>query len=195
MVRSGGWKCACACFALIFLIGCLQTPPAALPQEQRLLARNNAVSLLYSLLGDEKNVSKLLIIKRDREELNRVIKHIASVCGQIHSSLARMAKEDSSLNLRDTALPVGEAAARESASKARSSELLRASGDEFEFQLLLTQIEALGYAKHLGQVAAANEPHPQRAREFFAIRDQLQQLHDEALSLLKSRRTPPAVKQ
>jgi hypothetical protein len=194
MARSVCWKFGLACFALLLLSGCLTTPPAAAPQDQKLRARDNAASLLYNLLGEEKNVSKLLIIKRDRDELHRVIKHIASVCGEAHKKLAELAKEDSSLNLRDLALPAGEKAARDSTAKARSSELLRVSGDEFEFKLLLTQIEALSYATHLAAVAATNEPQPQRAREFSVIRDQLRQLHGEAEVLLKSRRTPPPVK-
>jgi len=194
MTRSFCWKGTLACVALTFFTGCLSTPPAAVPQDEKLRARNNAASLLHTLLGDEKNVGKLLIIKRDREELHRVIKHVASVCDEAHKRLAQWAREDSSLNLRDTALPAAERAARDSASKAKSSELLRASGDEFEFNLLLTQVEALGYAVHLAQVAGANEPQPQRAREFFAIRDQMQQLRDEVLALLKSQRSPPVKK-
>ena len=193
MVRSFCLRSGLACIALILLSGCLSTQPVTSPAsaDEKLRARNNAASLLYSLLGDEKNVSKLLIIKRDREELHRVIKHIASVCGEAHKNLAQWAKEDSTLNLHDTALPAGEKAARDSTAKARSSELLRTSGDEFEFKLLLTQTEALGYATHLAAVAATNEPQPQRARQFSVIRDQMRQLHGEAEALLKSQRTPP----
>jgi hypothetical protein len=192
MTRSFCWKAGLACIALI-LSGCLSTPPAAAPTpaNEKLRVRNNAASLLHHLLGDEKNVSKLLIIKRDRDELNRVIKHVASVCGDAHKKLAQLAKEDSSLNLDDTALPLGEKAARVSESEARGSELLHTSGDDLEFKLLLTQAEALAYATHLAKVAALNEPQPQRAREFSAIRDQMQQLHDEVIALLKAQRIPP----
>jgi hypothetical protein len=162
--------------------------------NERLRTRNNAVSLLHDLLGDEKNVSKLLIIKRERDELHRVIKHVASVCGDAHKKLTQMAAEDSSLDLKDTALPPGEKAARASESEARGSELLHTSGDNLEFKLLLTQAEALAYATHLAKVAALNESQPQRAREFSIIRDQMQQLCDEVIALLKSQRTAPPKK-
>src|SRR5689334_15652937 len=39
--------------------------------------RNNAASLLFNLLGDEKNVGKLLLIKRERRELHDVIKRVS----------------------------------------------------------------------------------------------------------------------
>jgi hypothetical protein len=39
--------------------------------------RNNAASLLYDLLNDEKNVSEILIIKYNSEELGQLIKVIA----------------------------------------------------------------------------------------------------------------------
>lgn len=196
MTRSFFWKAGLACIALVLLSGCLSTRPAAAPESanEKLRVRNNAASLLYHLLGDEKNVSKLLIIKRDRDELDRVIKHVASVSGDAHKKLAQLAREDSSLDLNDTALPPGEKATRDSESKARGSELVHASGDDLEFKLLLTQAEALAYATHLAKVAALNEPHPQRAREFSAVRDQMQQLHDEVIALLKARRVPPPKK-
>jgi hypothetical protein len=160
----------------------------------KLRVRNNAASLLYDLLGEEKNVSKLLVIKRDRDELHRVIKHVSSASDEAHKAVGRLAKEDASLNLRDTGLPPGEKATRESESKARASELLHASGDDLEFKLLLTQAEALAYATHLAKVAALNETNPKVVREFSAVRDQMQQLYDEVVGLLKSRRTPPPAK-
>lgn len=60
--------------------GCASThkPSTALTVRQKpaslekLEARNNAASMLYDLLGDEKNVSKILIIKRNGKELGRL---------------------------------------------------------------------------------------------------------------------------
>jgi hypothetical protein len=149
--------------------------------------RNNAASLLYDLLGDERNVGKLLIIKRDREELHRVIKDISKTAAAAHGRLERFAKEDSQFNLKDTALPPGETATRDAESKARAKEILRASGADFEFKLLLSQAEALAYAEHLASVAAQNESNSKHADAFREISAEMQRLHGQVLELLHPR--------
>lgn len=169
------------------VVGCRsldsQTVPAANPSAE---VRNNAASLLYDLLDDEKNVSKLLIIKRDRRELHDVIKNVSSTSGAARKTLEQLAKTDPTLNLKSTALPPGERAARESESKARAKELLHASGADLEFKLLLTQAEALAYAEHLARVAARNESLPEHARTFSTISEQMNGLHASVVSLLRS---------
>jgi hypothetical protein len=148
--------------------------------------RNNAAALLYQLLGDEKDVSKLLIIKRDRRELHQVIKSVASTSDAARKALEKFARGDNTLNLKDTALPPGEKAARAAEAKTRQGELLHASGADLEFKLLLTQAEALAYAEHLAKVAAQNEPVPDRAKVFTTISEQMNALHQQVISLLRS---------
>jgi len=157
-------------------------PPAA--PAGAVQPRNNAASLLYDLLGDEKNVSKLLIIKRDRRELHDVIKKVAATADASRKSLEKLAQEDATLNLKTMALPPGEKATRESESKARAKELLHASGAEFEFKLLLAQAEALAYATHLAKVAAENESSPERAKVFAEISAQMNARHQDVVNLL-----------
>jgi hypothetical protein len=149
--------------------------------------RNNAASLLRDLLGDEANVSKLLIIKRDRDELNRLIKEISAFALEGVKKLDHLAKEDAALNLRARELPPGEQAARDSIAKARAGELLRASGDDFEFRLLLTQAEALGYAVHLAKIVALHEPNPEHAKIFSDLSREMERLHGDVLKLMRSR--------
>lgn len=57
----------------------------------------------------------------------------------------------------------------------------------FEFQLLLTQAEALSYGLHLAQVAAENEPQTERAREFSSLSAELEQLYEQVLALLRKK--------
>jgi hypothetical protein len=188
-----------AALILMVALGC-QTPPSAPAASGTAHVRNNAASLLYDLLGDEKNVSKLLIIKRDRPELGNVIKEIAATAGAAHHRLEKLAREDPTLNLKDTALPPGEKATRDAIAKKRAGELLRASGADFELKLLLTQAEALGYAEALAKVAAENEPSPERAKVFTAIGRQMSALHGKVLALLSANKPraghalPPAVR-
>src|SRR6185436_16807430 len=68
-----------------------ERPSLAAPRRE---VRDNAYSLLYDLLSDEQHVSKLLIIKRDRRELNRLIKRISDAAGQGVESLEAFAKQD-----------------------------------------------------------------------------------------------------
>src|ERR1700733_5096955 len=69
-------------FAAFMLNGCAQTknaePANSKPfVNKKLNTRNNAVSLLYELLGNEKNVSKILIIKSNSDELGQLIRSIS----------------------------------------------------------------------------------------------------------------------
>jgi hypothetical protein len=154
--------------------------------------RNNAASLLYDLLGEEADLGKLLIIKRERDELHRVVQSISSNADASQKALARLAKEDISLDLKRTELPPGEKAVREAMSKRKGGELLHASGADFEFKLLLTQVEALAYAEQLAQVAALNESDPARSQVFTEIATQMHRLHSEALHLLRTGKENPA---
>src|SRR3954465_13020090 len=96
---------------------------------------NHSYALIYDLLGDEKNVSKLLIIKRERSELKEVVKAISHTVGEAHKQLEKFGKADAALNLKDKGLPTAETAARESISKAKAKELLTEKGKDFELKL------------------------------------------------------------
>ena len=177
--------------ASAFVIGCQHVKSDSIESTtQKRQLRSNCCSLLYDLLQDEKNVSKLLIIKGERPEVNRLIKEISSAAATGAKKLEELAKLDRKLNLRASGLPLGERATRDAISKTRARELLLASGDDFEIKLLLTQAEALSYASHLAKVAAKNEPQPDRAREFTVLSDEMQRLYSQVIALLSSRISP-----
>jgi hypothetical protein len=177
--------------ASAFVVGCQHvksdTIESTTPERQ---LRNNCCSLLYELLQDEKNVSKLLIIKGERPEVNRLIKEISSAAGAGAKKLEELAKLGHGVSLRASGLPPGERATRDAISKTRTRELLVASGDDFELKLLLTQVEALSYGAHLAKVAAKNEPLPERAHEFAGLSDEMQRLYSRVIALLSSRISP-----
>jgi hypothetical protein len=173
-------------------VGCQSRPAAsAAVSEGKSSVRNNSASLLHELLSDEQNVSKLLIIKRDRDELHRLIKDISATAASGVKKLEELAGRDSTLQLKLTEVPAGEQAARMSIAKARTGELLRASGADFEFRLLLSQAEALSYGEHLAKVIAANETTPDRAKLFSDLSAQMQRLHGEVLKMLGAPKTRP----
>ena len=179
-----GILCGCATFQKT-------APPKNAPaiSAEKLQMRNNSASLLYDLLGDEKNVSKVLIIKGNREELHRLIKKISTASGDGAKQLEKMAKGDPTLNLHALELPAGEKATRDAISKTKEKELLFSSGENFEFTLLLTQAEALSYGWHLAKIAAENSSQPEEAREFMSLSVEMEDLYNQVVPLMRS---PPA---
>ncbi len=175
-------------FAVIVALvsGCTSPQTRMSKTSAHIEARDNAASLLYDLLGDEQNVSKLLVVKRERAELQRVIKSISTNAAASRKAIERMAANESAIDLKRAALPPGETLARESIAKGATGELLRASGADFEFKLLLTQAEALRYATHLARVAASHEPNPSHAKIFREIGEKMNKLNEEVLALMRS---------
>ena len=173
------------------------TPPNAAPlaatvstgkKKIDLATRDNSLALLNELLNEEKHVSKLLIIKRETDALHQLIKNISQAAAAGADQLKTLAKANPGLDFTANRLPAGEKATRESIAKAKQHTLLHTKGAEFEFQLLLTQSEALGYATHLALVAAENEPQPARAQQFADLSARLRVLHEQVLAMLRQRR-------
>jgi hypothetical protein len=151
------------------------------------LTRNNALALLEELLNDEKNVSKILIIKRESPELNRLIKSISATADQGAKRLKVLIKQDPSLHFPGNGLPAGEVSTRAAVAKTKQHTLLQSKGADFQFQLLLTQAEALNYGAHLAQVAADNDPEPERARELSKLSAELKLRYDQVLAMLRTK--------
>lgn len=148
--------------------------------------RNNAYSLLHQLMQDERRVSGILLIKRERPELDVLIKEIARATGDAADQLKDFTKQDRSIVLDAHALPPAEQAARDATAETRKSELLGSSGAEFERHLLLSQIEALSYATHLAQVAAQNDSNTGRSQYLLKLSGTMRDLYSRSLRLLLS---------
>ncbi len=160
---------------------------AATPEKpgSNLQTRNNALALLDDLLGDEKNVSKVLIVKHNSDALGILIKDISKTAGDGATMLEALAKTEPGLNLKATDLPPGEAATRKAIGKTKEHLLLHSKDEEFQFQLLLTQSEALSYGAHLAMVVAENESQAERTQEFLRLSAQLRDLHERVLVMLR----------
>jgi hypothetical protein len=167
-------------------------PPDETPTPEKTVAdlhtRNNAMALLDDLLNDEKNLSKVLIIKRNSDRLGKLVQDISKTAGDGATELELLAKNDPALNLKATDLPAGEAATRKAISKTKEHLLLHSKGAEFEFQLLLTQLEALNYGSHLAMVIAENEPQADRVQEFLRLAQQLRELNGRVLVMVRAHR-------
>ena len=164
--------------------------PVSEKKSSDLVTRNNALALLDDLLNDEKNLSKILIVKRNSDELARLVQNISRTAGGGADLLKSLAKNEPGLNLKATDLPPGETAARKAISKNKEYLLLHSKDAEFEFQLLLTQVEALNYGANLAMVAAEDEPQVNDTREFLSLGAQLRDLHEQVLGMLRRIRFP-----
>lgn len=150
------------------------------------MVRNNAASLLSQLLGEEKNVSKILIVKGSSDDLRSLIKTISLTAADGEKRLEDLARLDPTLDLRRFDLPAGEKAAREAESKTEEHQLLFSSGANFAFNLLMTQAQALGYGSHLAATAAKNSPSPEQAAQIRLLGAALEQLQKRVTGMIRA---------
>jgi hypothetical protein len=148
--------------------------------------RNNASSLLAQLLDQEKNVSKVLIIKHGSRELSGLIKAISIAAADGAKRLKGLAQDDPTLDLRRLELPAGEKASRDALGKTAEHDLLLSSGADFEFTLLLTQAQALNYGSRLAKVAADNSADPGEADAFLTMSRTLDRLLTQVKAMMRS---------
>jgi hypothetical protein len=187
-----------ALFICLLLCGCSSTRPAPVEPvtpEKVQSARehadpavyDNALNLLHDLLGDESDLSKILIIKSASPPVVQLIKDISKTASAAQKNLESFSQTDPPRDWNRLGLPPGETAVRDGMSKTEEHDLLHASGREFKFLVLLTQADALGYGAQLALTAAENAPDPGRAAQLAVISNHLNQLHANVLGLLRGR--------
>jgi hypothetical protein len=151
---------------------------------------HHGYALLADLCGDEKDVSKLRFLKRERPELKALLQEIAATNRVAHETLQKFARADPALNLKDLGLPPAEVAARKAISKSKEKAIFSSKGKELEVQLLLDQNEALTYGSHLAGVIASAEPDPHRREFLEQLAATLERLQQRVLGMLSSGYTP-----
>jgi hypothetical protein len=142
-------------------------------------------ALLYTILGQERQVSRLLFIKEERDALESVIDAISETCGAAFDQLRELAAHEPQLDLTDTGLPAEEVRTRLAIAATRRDQLLAASGAELELQLLLTQNEALTYTTHLADTLARSESDPARLAFVRALWKDLTRLEADVQAMLR----------
>jgi hypothetical protein len=177
----------------IFVVGCASLHESSSVAPARSSNTNSdGYALLFDLLGDERNVSKLLIIKRERPELRDLIRDIAQRCGKAHGRLEQFGRADRGLSLKTNGLPSIEIATRDAIGKTKAKQLLTESGKEFELRLLISQHEALTYASHLAASIAKGETNAQRSQFLRQLSSDLTIMEQRVTSLLLTRYNWPA---
>jgi hypothetical protein len=186
------WSCL-LCLSLIFA-ACSTARPVPEPSlsssepKPSPNGRNQGYTLLYELLSDEKDVSKILLIKRESSATGDLIREIARTASDARKQLEQFAGKNAAIDLKTHSLPAIEAITRKSIADARAKELLRASGSEFELHLLLTQTEALTYGAHLADVVASQESSSEGSAFLRKLAAKLRDLHHRSVALLSLRR-------
>jgi hypothetical protein len=167
-------------------------PPVPRSQDSQFAIRNQGYSLLYKLLSDEKDISKILIIKKEQSDVGDLIKKIAQATGEAAKQIENLSKADPHLHLNMEGLPAAEKETRDLISKTRAKELITKSGEKFELRILLTQSEALTYGAHLAVVVQSHETDPQRRKFLGDTSQRLQELHQAVIDLMHTRWRTPA---
>jgi hypothetical protein len=145
---------------------------------------HHGYALLFALLSDEKDVAKLLVIKRERVELRELIKTISETAARGHRDLENFAKTDRSIDLHKQGLPSAESATRAAIARVKGKDLVTEGSKEFELQLLLSQNEALTYGMHLAETVAKAEPNSERAKYLRQFASDLGQLQRKVMAML-----------
>ena len=182
--------------ALLLLAGCATPPQSTTPpitsRDQQFGIRNQGYSLLHSLLADEQNVSKLLLIKNENPDLGALIKDISRVSKEAAAQIEKFSKNDPHLHLDMPGLPLVEQQTRDSIGKTKAKELVTKAGQKFEVRIILSQAEALTYGAHLALVTAAHDSDPTRQQFLRKTSEELHALHQRIINLIHARWDSPA---
>jgi hypothetical protein len=179
------WICGALFVCVLAVTGCT-TIQKILPTADwgQARVRNEGYSLLYKLMDQESDVSKILIIKHASSPVADVIKEIASTCGFAKKGLDLFHEKDN-LNLKMADLPEIEQKTRLAIASTDTKQLLTSSGKTFEHRLLLTQVEAMNYASHMAKVLHDQETDPLRKQFLATLSQHCATLHDKVIDLLK----------
>jgi hypothetical protein len=173
--------------AAVLLAACFGCADSRAPSPPRAATSAHGYALLHEILEQERQVSNLLIIKEERDDLEALIDAIAAVCDTAYDRLEELAEQPPRLELSDTGLPAEEVQTRQALAATHRAELLASSGQEFDLQLLWSQNEALMYAAHLADTLARSEPDPARLAFVQALWQDLTRLQADTRTLLRSR--------
>jgi hypothetical protein len=187
--------CATGCATKVPVQPAAAGQPALAPsRDARFAIRNQGYGLFYSLMSDEKNVSKLLLIKKEKSDLGDLIRDISRVSGEIAAQLEAFQKADPHVHLEFTGLPKAEQETRDLIGKTRAKELIGKGGEKFEVRILLTQSEALAYGTHLAVIVQNMETDAARKKFLGEASAKLGELHQRVINLFHARWREPVEK-
>lgn len=172
--------------ACVLLPACNSDPaPVARKFDATHVERNEGYALLYSLVGKNQDVDKILSIKSVTPETAAIIKDIASLSKATKEQLDAYAKKDPTLGMADDGLPKFEAESRDAIESTTTKRLLFASGKTFEIRLLQTQTQSMNYLAHLSLLLATNDNDNARADFLRDVSKQAEALFNRVMDRLE----------
>jgi hypothetical protein len=175
-----------AAIGVLACVGCASVQEKIPFVGARYRARNEGFTLLYELTTKQRDVDKILILKRVSDRTATEIKEIAQTFRQAQEQLDGFARRDGSLNFQTKHLPALEEKTRDSIQATATKNLLFSTGKDFELRLLLTQVQALDYASHLAGVLVNQEDNQDRKSFLSEFSKQCDQHSKNVMQLLLS---------
>jgi hypothetical protein len=171
----------------LILVGCqgfnhCDNPPAA----PAAMALNQGYALLYATLSDDSQVDKVLMIKNSSKQIVELIKSIARFTLEAKDQLDAFAKADTNLSFKHDGLPELETKTRNAISSATAKQILFSNGKHFDFNILMTQHQALNYINNLSATLSKQEPDKVRKQYLEKLAEDSMVLHDRVIDQLQT---------
>lgn len=142
---------------------------------------------LYEAASGLKLIDKLLLVKVESDEFDRVITAISTYAGELSEQLEQLDKDYPSLSIDKTYLPEMEVAKRKAAANARIKDLapvVGRTGKDFERTLLLTESGGLNQQRYLAEVMIEAETSEQRKQFLRGVAKRYTELYRMDVELL-----------
>jgi hypothetical protein len=182
---------ALAFIAALVLGGCGLAGGGARPTTNEAALDPDSVfvgyTLMYEFVSTQKASDKLLLIKRESDEVEAMINEISAVARDIEAQLKRIADAEPRIRLEAPVLPLMERKQRESARAERLKDFLGKSGKEFERLLLLTQAGSLTAERHIARAMREAETDPERKAFWEQTARRFDELYAKLVRLLEER--------
>lgn len=176
--------------SLMFLASCDSTgrEPAHAVDENR--SRDIGYDVLRTLLGDEQHIDTLSLVKtvinlRRISDLTRsLVDDIAAASAASLEDIDRLAGLDPPLVSGESSPDELDQAVIDTLRMTTATNLLMASGDDFELLLIVSQIQALRLISHLSDELRKIDPNPARQAWLTRLAARYEQFYSRAVARL-----------
>jgi hypothetical protein len=183
-MRRSPWKSVLLLACALALAGCASTPAPPSANGGMFRRQNEGYGLLYKLMSDDSDVSKIVIFTRADDSVVNLIREIASACQAAKKQMDEFPKSDNRIEYDEPDLPYIEAKGRKQQASDDEDALLTSSGKEFEVRLIVSQAQATDYAVQLSKALEENEADPGRKAFLTKVSKQFAECHARLMNLL-----------